>query len=218
MLPQRTATAGDTLELLVLALSGGELMGIDCASGAFVRAADPGGPPLRPYDVVALAVAGEEPSIWSPHAPELVETTSPVAEVVGRVPPRRAERWVRALVDPPGADLLGFRGPAAPFWTLRGERPSMALVRPSGAGGVVVRPSGGSGSFRCAFEWRGVAYDLPLFDARLLSMLAERGAWRCSGAALAHLLGYRPERVLVALSAPFKGHCYKVAAGLLPKG
>ena len=207
MLPQRTVTAGDTLELLVLALSGNELLGVDLSS-------DPGGPALRPYDVVSLSVAGGEPSVWSPHAPELVETTSASAEPVERVPPKRAERWVRALVDPPGADLLGFRGPAVPFWTLRGERPSMALVRPTA--GVAVRPS--AAGWRCGFEWRGVAYDLPLFDARLLALLDERGAWRATGAALAHLLGYRPERVLVALSAPFRGHCYKVAAGLLPKG
>ena len=213
MLPQRTVTAGDTLELLVLAMSGGELMGIDCASGSFVRVADPGGPPLRPYDVVSLAVAGAEASEWSPYAPELVETSSPAADIVGRVPPRRAERWVRALVDPPGSELLGFRGPAVPFWTLRGERPSMAHVRPST---MAVHPT--SAGYRCRFEWRDVAYDLPLFDARLLALLDERGAWRCSGAALTHLLGYRPERLLVALSAPFRGHCYKVAAGLLPKG
>jgi hypothetical protein len=212
MLPQRTVTAGDTIELLVLAMSDGELLGVDCASGSFVRAADPGGPPLRPYDVVRLSVLGGEPSVWSPHAPELVETTSSVAAAVGSVPVRRAERWVRALVDPPGADLLGFRGPAVPFWTLRGERPSMAIVRPAA---LSIRPSAAAG-YRCLLEWRGQPYDLPLRDDRLLALLDERGAWRASGDALAHLLGYRPERVLVALSAPVNGHCYKVAAGLLP--
>jgi hypothetical protein len=214
MLPQRTVTAGDTIELLVLAMSGGELLGVDCASGSFVRVADPGGPPLRPYDIVRLSVLGGEPSVWSPHAPELVETTSSAAAAVGSVPVRRAERWVRALVDPPGAELLGFRGPAVPFWTLRGERPSMAIVRPAT---MSIRPStsGGAG-YRCLFEWRNQPYDLPLWDDRLLALLDERGAWRASGGALAHLLGYRPERVLVALSAPMTGHCYKVAAGLLP--
>lgn len=213
MLPQRTVTAGDTIELLVLALSGGELMGVDCASGSFVRVIDPGGPPLRPYDVVRLSVLGGEPSVWSPHAPELVETTSAVAAPVGSVPVRRAERWVRSFVDPPGPELLGFRGPAVPFWTLRGERPSMAIVRPSA---LSIRPAGAG--YRCLFEWRGQPYDLPLVDDRLLALLDERGAWRCSGAALAHVLGYRPERVLVALGAPLNGHCYKVAAGLLPRG
>ena len=211
-LPRRSVSPGQELELLVLALAGGEILGIDLGSGAFARVPDPGGAPLRPFDVVVARVADGEP-LWSPHAPELVETTGEPIEAVARVPAKRAERWLRPLLDPRPADLLGFRGPSVPFWTLRGERPSMALLQPSA--GPVVRPA--PSGYRCRFSWRGVEHDLPLFDSRLLGLLEERGAWRCSGEALAHLLGYRPQRVLVSLSPPFHGHCYKVAAGLLPR-
>ena len=207
-LPRRSVSPGEELELLVLAVAGGEILGVDLRSGAFARLPDPGGAPLRPYDVVVARLADDEP-LWSPHAPELVETTGEPIESVGRLPVKRGERWLRPLLDPRSPEPLGFRGPSVPFWTLRGERPSMALLQPTA--GPVVHPA--ANGYRCRFTWRGVEHDLPLFDSRLLGLLEER----CSGAALAHLLGYRPQRVLVSLSPPFHGHCYKVAAGLLPR-
>lgn len=208
---RRTATAGDELALLVLALAGGELIGVDLASGAFVRAHDPGGPPLRPLDVVHAELA-EGDALWSPHAPEWVDLTRRPVEPVGRVPLKRAERWLRPLVSRRGDHLLGFPGPSTPFWTLRGDRPSLAVVEPRDTLHIRPTPSG----YRCTFAWQGKPHDLPLFDGRLLALLEHGGAWRSAGEALAHTLGYRPRRVLVALSAPYQGHCYKVAAGLLP--
>lgn len=208
---RRADGAGDVLELLVLALAAGELIGVDLASGAFVRARDPGGPALRPFDVVSVELAATD-AVWSPHAPESVEVEERPVEPTGRLTRRRADRWLRPLVTRGGGHLLGFPGPATPFWTLRGDHPSLALVEPRRP--PVVRPAGHG--YRCQFDHGGRAHDLPLVDARLLALLERHGAWRCSGEALTHTLGYRPARVLVALSAPWRGHCYKVAAGLLP--
>ena len=71
--------------------------------------------------------------------------------------------------------------------------------------------------YRCQFSWRGIDHDLPLGDARLAAVLEQSGRRGFTGDALAHLLGNRPSRVVVALSAPHGGYCYKVVAGLLPK-
>lgn len=209
---RRTAVAGDEIELVVLALASGELIGIDTVSGSFVRAADPGGPPLATFDVVRAELRAAE-AFLSPHAPEAVELAPSPIEAVAQLPARRAERYLRPLVDPPGEQLLGFAGSATPFWALKGERPSLALVRPTE--GPAIRAA--DGMWRCRFGWRGRDHDLPLFDSRLLAILAaepERGA---GPDGLTRSLGFAPELVVVALSAPFEGRCYKVAAGFLPR-
>jgi hypothetical protein len=211
--PRCTVAPGVTLDLCVLAAGAPELVGVDLASGAFVRCPRIGGP-WRPFDVVRIRLAAGEP-LWSPHAPESVEPDTTPPQRVGRLAGRRAERLLRPLLDPPGDHLLGFAGPAVPFWTLAGDRPSLALVTPEG--GPAVRTAGpGQRGYRCVFRWRGRDHVLPLADLRLARLLDDRGQWRAAGAALASLLGFRPTRVVVGLGPPRGGHCYKVAFGLLP--
>lgn len=211
--PRRTESPGAVLHVCVLAAGGPELVGVDIASGAFVRCPDVSGP-WRPLDVVRVPLGDGEP-LWSPHAPETVEVGTGTPSVVGRLPARRAERLLRPLLDPPGDHLLGFAGPAVPFWTLAGDRPSLALVTPEA--GPAVRTAGpGQRGYRCVFRWRGRDHDLPLGDRRLARQLDNAGRWRAAGSALASLLGFRPGRVVVGLSPPHAGHCYKVAFGLLP--
>ena len=194
--PRRTATEGAVLELLVLA-AGVELFGVDLASGALVRvpgatiAAD--GEPIAAWDVVGIELRDEPPL---PEAPEaVVAADAPVW--LGTVPARRAERYLRKLTDPPTEQLLGFAGPSVPYWTLRGERPSVMLVTPA-AGPVVVRTERG---WRCRFAWRGRHQDLPVVDEQLLAARDRT----------------RPGRILVALTAPVEGHCYKAAVAILPR-
>jgi len=88
-----------------------------------------------------------------------------------------------------GVLLLGFAGPAVPYWTLTGERASVAVVAPS------ARPVLAGGE--CRFQWRNTLHALPVLPAALAS---------CPS---------RPRHLLVALSPPRAGHCYKVVAGLL---
>lgn len=195
--------------MLVLASGAGELIGVDLDSGAFVRAGTTAH--FRPFDVVAAPLAEGE-ALWSPHAPEAVELAQPPTPV-GRLSGRRAERYLRPLLDRRTKHLLGFAGPAAPFWTLTGDRPSLALVVPE-AGPAVV---GNRHGFRCRFAWRGVDHDLPLWDARVVAALERRERWRCTPDGLRDVLGRRPTHVLVALTPPHHGHCYKVAAALLPR-
>lgn len=212
-LPHRSEAPDAVLDLCVLAAGGPELVGVDLASGAFVRCPGVTGP-WRPFDVVQVRLVAGEP--WrSPHAPESVEADPGGVTRVGHLPARRAERLLRPLLDPPGGHLLGFAGPAVPFWTLAGNRPSLALVTPEA--GPVLRPAGpGRRGWRCLFRWRGRDHDVPLADVQLARRLDDTGQWRAADAALATLLGFRPGRVLVGLSPPRRGYCYKVAAGLLP--
>ncbi|MFP5376288.1 MAG: hypothetical protein ACLGIO_05835, partial [Acidimicrobiia bacterium] len=161
-------------------------------SGAVVRATSDqlGGLALRPYDVVGARLAARaEPA--DPTMPEAVVLAG-VPRPLRRLTARRAERWLRPLLHPEWTHLLGFAGPAVPFWELDGTRPSVAVV-PAPA----VTAVDDDGLLRCRFVWRTLVHDLPVAVGRGARLPAEAA------------------RVVVALTPPFEGHCYKVVTGLL---
>ncbi len=190
-LPGRPRTPGTDVRILVLAADTHGVMGVDLGSGAAVRAHHPEPAMVVPnqFDlVVAPLAATDDPP--DPCQPEAVELAGP-PEQFGHLEGRRAERWLRPLLHPHGVPLLGFAGPAVPFWQLDGGRPSMALVpaRP-----MVVRTQAG---LRCRFVWRNLVHDL--------AMEGPGGAGRAADA----------RRLLVTLTQPRAGHCYKVVSALL---
>lgn len=208
------AVAGAELELLVLAADAEGCVGVDLASGAFVRASygrpGRGHDRLSAFDVVTgeIATSAHPPDV---SRPETVALTGPPRRT-GQLSVRRAERYLAALRHPKRLPLLGFPGPAVPYWTLAGDRPSLSLVELT-AGPSVQRLGGG---YQCRFSFHGARQQLPLTDPLLVARL-DNGGWpRCSGADLQHLLGHPVRRVVVALSPPHRGYCYKVVAALLP--
>ncbi len=205
-LPRRTNTPGTQLELLVLAAGVDNCAGIDLVSGALVRAwsPDPIKDDLRPYDVVGGTLDDTVDLLPDPSQPEAVPLIEP-PERVGRIIGRRAERYLRALVHPPGQPLLAIHGPAVPFWQRTANYPSIAVVEPEGP--AVIRLRGGAMS--CLLRWGGVPVELPCIDRRLGRALATAGRTRVDSG--------KGERLLVALTPPIDGHCHKVVAGLLPR-
>src|SRR5207253_1479010 len=109
-------------------------IGVDLASGAFVRAHHPGGgSPLRPYDVATCRLGQSDVPDWS--RPELVTLAAPPRRA-GRLRRRKAERYLRPLLHPPRPPLLGFGASAVPYWTLEGNQPSVTLIEPARLGVV----------------------------------------------------------------------------------
>ncbi len=190
--PRRAGEAGVELTLMVLSVSNLGLAALDLASGAVVRTGTDrlDRVALRPYDVVStrLAARAEPIDPTQPEAVSLADTPRPLR----RLTPRRAERWLRPILHPEWAHLLGFAGPSIPFWELDGTRPSVAVVPARAAMGI-----DDDGLLRCRFLWRTLVHDLPV--------VAGRGAVVPNEAA----------RVVVALTPPAEGHCYKVVTGLL---
>ena len=177
---------------MVLSVSTLGLAAVDLASGAVVRSdrARLDGVALRPYDVVgARSAPRSEPP--DPIQPEAV-TLASVPRPLRRLTPRRAERWLRPLLHPEWTHLLGFAGPSVPFWELDGTRPSVAVVPAPAMMGV-----DDDGRLRCRFVWRTLVHDLPVAASRSTP------------------LPHEATRVVVALTPPFEGHCYKVVTGLL---
>ena len=210
--PQRVAVPGAELQMLILAADTGGCIGVDLESGAFVRAShQPGGDELSAFDVVAGHIV-------EPHhgldlsRPETVALAG-APQRVGRLAPRRAERWLEPLHHPRRGPLLGFPGQCVPYWTLAGDRPSVTLVELM-AGPQLRR--GGHGGYDCRFVWQGAHHQLPLVDRRLSARLDGVGWPRYSSREVQHCVGHRVRRLLVALSPPQRGYCYKVVAALLP--
>ena len=208
----RVAVAGAELRMLVLALEPDGCVGVDLDSGAFVRAVYPmgGDDALAAYDVTTAPIGAplDPPDIVRPEAVALAAAP----RRVGSLRPRRAERYLQALRHPPQGPLLGFAGVSVPYWTLVGDRPSLALVEPS-EGPLVL---GGAGGYECRFGWQGTVHQLPLGDRRLAMDLARLRRPRSSPRELTRLLGYRPARLLVVVAGPSGGHCTKQVAALLP--
>jgi hypothetical protein len=218
--PPRTGVAepGTPLSILVLAAEGNECTGVDLGSGAFVRASWPGGTPppdrddavaLRPYQV-ARGVVGEDDSPPDPARPEgVVLKESPLPG--GKMNPRRARRHLRPLLAPRGRPLLGFPGPSIPYWQLAGTHPSLALVPSEGLHVILAE----GGVLRAGFHWDGLNHLFPLVEQRAYSLVVASGRTRLSAGALARVLGHQVSYLLLALSAPEGGHCYKTALALL---
>lgn len=213
--------------MLVLAPQPDGCVGIDLDSGAFVRAIFPtgsypngsypngsypnrSGEPLEAYDVTTAPI-GEPLDPPDTVRPEAVALSGP-PQRVGSISPRRAERYLQALRHPAHGPLLGFAGVSVPYWTLVGDRPSLALVEPSEGPLVLAGPVG----FECRFGWQGTVHQFPLGDRRLGDELYRLRRRRSSPRELTRILGFRPGRLLVVVAGPFDGHCTKQVATLLP--
>lgn len=207
----RVEVVGAELRMLVLAADTGGCLGVDLQSGAFVRARYSGeSPQFAPFDIVSGQIADANHPIDASRPETVYLDRAP--EPVGSLPPRRAERYLEPLQHPRRRSLLGFAGSMVPYWTLTGDRPSLTLVDlPAGA---QVRRE--AHHYECRFVWQSVRYHLPLVDRRLLDRLDGVGWPRYSSRDLESVLGHRVRRLLVALSPPHDGYCYKVVAALLP--
>jgi hypothetical protein len=198
--------------MLVLAPQPDGCVGIDLDSGAFVRAIYPtgGGASLEAFDVTAAPIGAplDPPDTVRPEAVALARAP----ERIGSLRPRRAERYLQALRHPPNGPLLGFQGVTVPYWTLSGDRPSLALVEPADGPLVLASPAG----YDCRFSWQGTVHQLPLGDRRLSHELIRLRRRRSSPRELTRILGYRPGRLLLVVAGPHDGHCTKQVAALLP--
>ncbi len=208
----RVAVAGAELRMLVLAPQPDGCVGIDLESGAFVRAIYPPheAEELEAFDVTTAPIGAplDPPDTVRPEAVPLARAP----ERIGNMRPRRAERYLQALRHPPHGPLLGFAGVSVPYWTLSGDRPSLALVDPSDGPLVLAGPGG----YECRFGWQGSVHQLPLGDRRLGAELYRLRRRRSSPRELTRILGFRPGRLLLVVCGPNDGHCTKQVAALLP--
>lgn len=212
--PTRAADPGTTLSLMVLADGPEGCAAVDVSSGALVRAhyrRDPA-PALDPFDLVRAVIA-EDPDCPDPTQPEAVSLLEP-PQRVARVRRRQVRRLVAPLLLPRGEQPFGFSGSAAQYWTVPGDRPSLAVLEPHRPPAVRVR---GEREVLCRFGWGNVDLELPVADTAVRRTLLT-GDWPVlSGTGFRQALGFEADLLVLALSAPQDGRCYKVVAGFLPR-
>jgi hypothetical protein len=202
---------GSAVHVLVLAPSRTLTVGVDLGSGAFVRMTHE--PPkesnLAPrYGDVAtgrMGVAADNEVRPTEH----VSLLNPL-RTVGRMKPRQIEKVLAPLVHPVGKPLFGCEGPALPMWSV-GSIPVLGLIEPESDLAITVTDRG----VAVRFGWRGYTYQLPVEDRRILRRLDWLPKSPVAGRALAEVVGFYPSRVLLGLSEPVNGYCYKTALALL---
>jgi len=219
-MPQRSSvdlSPGSTVFGLVLGSTNETTTVIDLGSQTIVRWRIPWPADfvtdLAAFDVVEgqLAHDIERDDLAQPEAVTLVDLPRRLGTYRGR----RVRRWLEKLASPADGPLFGFRGPSAPYWEFRGERPSVALIAADRGPQLLRRNDDGSTWVR--FGWFGDDVWLLCEDAHAIRTMEATRRSSLAGKDLATSLGFRPTYVLTTLSQPLDGHCYKSCTGLLPR-
>jgi len=211
---RRLEEPGQRLRCLVVADVPGEWIGVDLASGAFVRA-QPGlrvGGSVR-GTVVEFTIA-ENPEPRDPVRPELVvPAAAPV--VTGLARRRRLRRLLHRLAapGPRGANVLGTWGPSIAYVDLSGSDPSVVLLEVPYRTLELSRLE--RGETELAFSWAGVTHHVGVEDEALRRVADRARAGPMRALEIATSLGFRPEFVLVGMGPVVGGHARKVVFGLL---
>ncbi len=216
---ERVPTAGgSTLHLLVLSSTIEDTTVVDLATRTVMRVRVPWPeghePDISTFDVVEVTLA-EDPERDDLARPEAT-TVADLPRHVGTLRGRHLRKLLRRLVASPDGPLLGFPGPSAPYWEFRGFRPSVALIEPTRRPQLIRRQADGTTWVR--FGWDRDDVWLPVEDRGAARALDAARRERLSGKSLSTALGFEPQYLLVTVSPPRDGHCYKVCAAVLPRG
>jgi hypothetical protein len=209
---------GSTLHLLVLSSTIEDTTVVDLATRTVMRVRVPWPPGHEPditaFDVVEVTLA-DDPERDDLAQPEAT-TAAELPRHVGTLRGRPLRKLLRRMVASPEGPLLGFPGPSAPYWEFRGFRPSVALIEPTRSPQLIRRHADGSTWVR--FGWDRDDVWLPVEDRHAARALDAARRERLSGKSLGAALGFIPQYLLVTVSPPRDGHCYKVCAAILPRG
>ena len=219
-IPQRSlaaVTPGATVYGLVIGSTAEDTTVIDLASGALMRWRIPWPPgtdtDLQMFSVVQTVIA-DDPADDDLAQPEAI-TVADLPRQVGILRGRMVKKLLANVVAPTDGPLFGFRGPSAPYWEFRGERPSVAVLVVDRGPQLLRRLEDGSTWVRFGFELDDVW--LLCEDQSAVRAIDATRRLSLSGKDLAGALGFKPAYVLASLSQPVDGHCYKTCTGLIPR-
>jgi hypothetical protein len=211
-------SGGSTLHLLVLSSTLEDTTVVDLATRTVLRVRVPWPegyePDISTFDVVEVTLA-DDPERDDLAQPEAT-TVADLPRHVGTLRGRHVRKLLRRMVATPDGPLLGFPGASAPYWEFRGFRPSVALIEPTRSPQLIRRSADGSTWVR--FGWDREDVWLPVEDRHAARALDAARRERLSGKSLSSALGFEPQYLLVTVSPPRDGHCYKVCAAILPRG
>ncbi|MCL4312542.1 MAG: hypothetical protein M1131_00130 [Actinobacteria bacterium] len=215
---------GTQLQIYVLAATNELSAGIDLASGALTRLSLAGSgdgksvflnSKIGPLDTVVATVAGEElQEVDDPSEPDSIAVEALELRRV-HLRRRRLRRFLDALIPNPEQPLLGFHGPATSYGDRDGTQPSLTLINTNGEIAVVRRSA--YEPLIARFPWGPRLHELVIEDPLSQGVIPEDRYGRLSGRALEKALGFKPSYLVISLTKPRKGHCYKVISAILPR-
>lgn len=216
---RRTVVApGATVYGLVLGSTIEDTTVLDLASGALTRWRIPWPSGFTQSDLrlfsVVEAVVALDPADDDLAAPEAF-TVADLPRQIGIYRGRGIRRRLANVVTPIDGPLFGFRGPSAPYWEFRGERPSVALLEVDRGPQLLRRYDDNSTWVRIGIELDDVW--MLCEDEHAIRAIESSRRDALAGKELAVALGFKPAYVLANLSQPNGGHCYKVCTGILPR-
>ena len=210
-------SGGSTLHLLVLSSTREDTTVVDLATRTVMRVRVPWpedhDPDIATFDVVEVTLAPdpERDDLAQPEATTVADLPRHVGTLRGRQLRKLLEEWwrpqtARFSASRPVGPLLGVP------WL-----PSLGRVDRADPEPAADPPASGRddvGAFRLGPEdvW------LPVEDRNAARALDAARRERLSGKSLATALGFEPQYLLVTVSPPRDGHCYKVCAAVLPRG
>jgi hypothetical protein len=206
---------GSKLEALILDAGPTGVIGLSLDSGSLVKIHLTGPAPvnLAPFETVVVEVAPDtEP--FDPAEPEAVWASN-LSPARRRVRRREVDRLLKSVTAPTDLPLLGLAGGPVPYWSLLGDRPSVTVVLPE-AGPRLVAVAHGPYPVSCDFGWSRQLHQFPVSGRLISHALLGSGQTSLAGAQLTAALGFEPSYLLVSLSRPHDGTCYKTVATFLP--
>ena len=205
------------MRCLVLAHTAEEWIGVDIASGAFVRVPGSPGDPIDDEELSAGVVEfaiGQTSVPLDPSRPELV-TASAAPVLVGYPKARAVRRFLTRLATPEsdGATVLGTRGPSIAFVDLDGNTGSVQLLTiPTKKLELGVNERDEP---VCAIPWGGTTQRIRIVDPDAAHAAMASAPRPLRGVQITAALGFRPNFVLVGLGQVSGGHAPKVVLALL---
>ncbi len=165
-----------------------------------------------PFDVIQVS-AITKPKELDPAKPEYIELIGNIRSTGKRLRKRKVHKLLKPLISKGKSPLLGFRGPSTSYWTLSGFQPSLAIVIPQ-RGPLLIRRKDGSAWVR--FGFGQFVEELMVQDRSIQAALTDTARSRFVGKQLNQFLGWKPKYLVIGLTSPVNGHCYKKVLGLLP--
>jgi len=215
---------GSKLQMCVLAATSEVSAGIDLASGALTRVSLAGSVDgksvfmdngINPLDTVVATVASDDPEgVNDPSEPDNITIE---ALEIRRVPlrRRRLRKFLDALIPGSEQPLLGFHGPATSYWDRNGTQPSLTIIDVNGDMTIIRRSE--HDPLIARFPWGPRLHELVIEDPLSQTVIPEGRYGRIPGRALEKSMGFKPSYLVISLTKPRQGHCYKVVSAILPK-
>lgn len=205
-----------SMEIVVLANYGSEIVGLDQQTRAFVRFEVDSDQfahlTFNPFALWKIRLSGD-PIPSDPSRPEFIEATEIIP--IGQLHKKRTiAPLAKECSSPTSIPILGFNGPSISYGQITGRSPSVTLIELTKRQAI---RKNSYGEITISFPWGQVIASLPIGNEAERQLFEHADRPLNSSKEVAYVLGFKPKYVVAGLARPRAGYCRKMAMGLLPE-